>query len=182
MGQLILISGANGSGKSMFAEQWIGKTAGKRYYIATMLSCTEENEQRIQKHRRQRANLRFETVECPYQVKNVPMDADGVLLEDVSNLLANQIFVNGASMEDVFSDICELLHRCRILVAVTISGLREEEYEGETAAYIHSLNVLRQKLLEQAAVAVTLQQHRPMYEKGSVHDLHRIAFGCPIHV
>lgn len=50
MGTLIMISGANGSGKSRYAERIVARTTGERYYIATMRPCSEENLQRIEKH------------------------------------------------------------------------------------------------------------------------------------
>ena len=40
-----------------------------------------------------------------------------VLLEDVSNLLANAMFEKGGSSDSVFRDICALADRCRIFVA-----------------------------------------------------------------
>ena len=43
MGTLIMISGANGSGKSRYAERIVARTTGERYYIATMRPCSEEN-------------------------------------------------------------------------------------------------------------------------------------------
>ena len=44
----ILISGSNGSGKSLFAEQLISKMPEKRCYIATMKVQTEDNIQRVE--------------------------------------------------------------------------------------------------------------------------------------
>ena len=89
MAVLVLISGSNNSGKSVYAEQLIARTSGSRYYIATMRPCTEDNHRRIEKHRAQRKGLGFETLECPCQIGDAPISADGVvLLEDVSNLLA----------------------------------------------------------------------------------------------
>ena len=38
MGRLILVSGANGSGKSAFAEKLAVEVGGELYYIATMCS------------------------------------------------------------------------------------------------------------------------------------------------
>ena len=98
MGTLIMISGANGSGKSRYAERIVARTAGERYYIATMRPCSEENLQRIEKHREQRKDLQFTTLECPYQVGAAAVERDGVvLLEDVSNLLANAMFERGGT-------------------------------------------------------------------------------------
>lgn len=171
MATLVLISGSNNSGKSVYAEQLIVQTKGDRYYIATMRPVTEDNHRRIEKHREQRRGLGFETLECPYQVGNAPVSADSaVLLEDVSNLLANAIFEKGIEPDSVFHDICDLADRCGILVAVTISGLINEGYDKETAAYIDSLNEINRKLLDKAAVAVSMQDGTPVYQKGDIHD------------
>ena len=137
-----------------------------------MQPCTEENHLRIEKHRRQRQGLGFQTLECPYQIGDAPVSTDGVvLLEDVSNLLANAVFEKGNSAENVFLDICALAERCAILVAVTISGLKDEGYEGETADYIHGLNDINKRLFEKAAVAITMRDGIPVCQKGDIHDL-----------
>ena len=152
MGTLIMISGANGSGKSRYAERIVARTTGERYYIATMRPCSEENLQRIEKHREQ-----FTTLECPYQVGAAAVERDGVvLLEDVSNLLANAMFERGGDEASVYADIEALCSRCRLLVAVTITGLRADGYDGETAAYIRALTGLNQRLYDRAAAAVAL--------------------------
>ena len=171
MGKLILISGANSSGKSRYAESIVAKTEGRRYYIATMAVCSEENERRVEKHRRQRQGLGFETLECPHQVGTAAVTPEGVvLLEDVSNLLANNLFETGQDAGAVLADIEALQARCRLLVAVTISGLREEDYDGETAAYIHGLNELNRQLLDRSAAAVVMREQQPVCLKGSVYD------------
>ena len=48
---MILIEGANGSGKSAFAETLVTDWPGDRYYIATMVAETAQNRERIKKHR-----------------------------------------------------------------------------------------------------------------------------------
>lgn len=167
MGAMILVSGANGSGKSLFAEELVGKTRGDRYYIATMAPQTEENFRRVEKHRRQREHLAFTTLEFPYSVGEAPLTtASVVLLEDVSNLLANNIFERGGSMDTVYEDICKLLNRCELLIAVTISGLNHRHYEGETAAYIASLETLNQKLSLLASAVVEMKEGCAHWEKG----------------
>lgn len=172
MGKLILISGANGSGKSLFAESLVEKTEGPRYYIATMDPATEENRVRIQKHRKQRAHLGFETLERSFCVgkDNIPAHSV-VLLEDVSNLLSNVVFVQHGTMETVFADFCSLLRRCRLLIAVTIGGLEETDYCGETAAYVRALNELNGKLFNLADVAVAMEDGKPVFKKGELQDV-----------
>ena len=171
MGTLIMISGANGSGKSRYAERIVARTAGERYYIATMRPCSEENLQRIEKHREQRKDLQFTTLECPYQVGAAAVERDGVLLEDVSNLLANAMFERGGDEASVYADIEALCSRCRLLVAVTITCLRADGYDGETAAYIRALNGLNQRLYDRAAAAVAMKDGAPFAEKGDLDEI-----------
>ena len=123
---LILVTGGNGSGKSRFAEDVAAGFGGKKYYAATMIPYGPEGEARKQKHIAQRTGLGFITIECPFSLGEVPADEnDLVLLEDVSNLLANSMFdvkhhVPPAAVE---TEITALERRCKLLIAVTIGGL-----------------------------------------------------------
>ena len=171
MGKLILISGVNNSGKSIYGEQLAAKLDGPKYYIATMIPQTEENHRRIERHRRQRAGLGFQTLELPYMVSDAQVTVDSlVLLEDISNLLANAMFEQKRNMESVFQDVCVLCDRCRCVIAVTISGLGAEGFDVETISYINALNELNQKLYDQADAAVTMRDRIPYIEKGDVHE------------
>ena len=168
--KLILVSGSNDSGKSLFAEELISRFDGCRYYIATMKPHTEENHQRIEKHRRQREHLHFDTLELPYEVSSAPLEADSaVLLEDVSNLLANVVFEKQGSAAAVLEDILRLKERCQLLVAVTISGYREEDYDGETAAYIQALNNINRQLFLAADIAYEMNNRQAFCVKGEDH-------------
>ena len=172
MGMLIMISGANGSGKSRYAERIVARTMGKRYYIATMRPCSEEDLQRIEKHREQRKGLHFTTLECQTRVGAAAVETGSVvLLEDVSNLLANAMFECGGDEVSVYADIEALLARCRLLIAVTITGLNADGYDGETAAYIRALNGLNQRLYDRAAAVVTMKNGAPFAEKGEPDEI-----------
>ena len=173
MGKLILVSGENSSGKSLFAESLLADCDGKRYYIATMIPETEENYARIEKHKKQRAGLGFTTLELPCDLTNQSIQPDSVvLLEDVSNLLANNIFEKKRTADEVYSDILSLVEANKIVVAVTISGLEANGYDGETALYIESLNQINQKLYNKASVAVIMKNKKPVYEKGEKNDIY----------
>lgn len=164
---MILISGSNGSGKSAFAESLVARTAGARYYIATMMAQTEENLRRIEKHRRQRENLNFTTLELTRDLASAPVTKDSVvLLEDVTNLLGNGIFVHGLSADAVYEDILALAEKCALLIAVTISGLSAEGYDGETAAYIRDTQELNRKLCDAAVAAASMEAGSPVWQKG----------------
>ena len=68
------------------------------------------------------AGMGFTTFEKGLEIRELPLETDSlVLLEDVSNLLVNHIFVGNGSLNDAFEDICAILDRCRVCIAVTIS-------------------------------------------------------------
>lgn len=169
---MILISGSNGSGKSVFAEKLAATAELPRYYIATMVSQTPENDARIAKHRRQRAGLGFTTLELPCHLDRAEIEPDAlVLLEDASNLLANLVFTEGGTLQNALDEITVLRDKCRYLIVVTISGLDETAYEGETAEYIRSMALLNEHLLEMADCAVELVDGKPVTRKGDPYDL-----------
>lgn len=148
-----LILGPNSSGKSLFAENLcVQEKEASLYYLATMISQNEENEQRIQKHRIQRAGKGFQTIEEPWDIHHLSFPADSVvLLEDASNLLANGIFIHHKDAQDAFERILSLARECQKLIIVSISGLTESNsYGKETNCYIRQMNLLNH-LLEEAA-------------------------------
>ena len=174
MGELLLVSGPNDSGKSRWTEALLARDAGPRWYLATMDPRTPENDSRIEKHRRQRAGLGFRTVELPCGLDALsPPPEAAVLLEDVSNLLANLMFQRGGDGDAALGEILSLLRRVRLLAAVTISGLRPEGYSGETADYIRELNRLNLALYAHSAAAVTMERGAPRVEKGDPEALLR---------
>ena len=172
MGKLVLVSGANGSGKSAFAEKLLSRCDCKRYYIATMIPETKNNYERIEKHKKQREGLGFTTLELPYDLSGQNIGYDSVvLLEDVSNLFANNVFDKNKSPQDVFCDIMGLKERCKLVVAVTISGLEDNGYDEETSAYISGVNEINRKLYDESSVAVVMKDGNPVYEKGDEYDV-----------
>lgn len=173
MGNLILISGENGSGKSVFAEKTASSFGGKLYYIATMIPETADDHARIEKHKKQREGLGFTTLELPYGFSDVKFKTDPViLLEDVSNLLANNIFEKKKTADEVFDDIQSLAEKCKVVVAVTISGLKNDGYDEETAMYIDSLNKINKRLYDKASAAVKMIDGKPVFIKGEIYDIY----------
>ena len=63
---IVFITGGAKNGKSSFAQDLAVKLSrgGKRYYIATMIPCDEEDRERIRRHIADRDGLGFETIEC----------------------------------------------------------------------------------------------------------------------
>lgn len=112
---LLFVYGGSGSGKSEYAEQRILE-AGEmpRYYVATMEPFGEEGKKRIERHRKLRDGKGFTTVECATHIEGLRLPEKGaVLLEDLSNLLANEIWSeNGRGWsQDLAEDICQTIER-----------------------------------------------------------------------
>ncbi len=172
MGKLIVISGPNDSGKSRFAETLVCAIPGRRLYIATMVPQTDENLARIEKHRAQREGLGFEVFELPFPVRGAPAEkCDAVLLEDISNLLANGIFDHGANEDAVFGDIIALRDKCAVLAAVTVSGLSPDGWDDETSSYIRALNSLNERLADAADASVEMFRGEPTVRKGDPYGI-----------
>jgi len=110
---LHLITGGSGSGKSEYAERQVQEAGeGRRIYIATMIPYGEDGRQRVERHRRLRSEKNFETVECYTQLKRLSLPEDSiVLLECMSNLVANEIFEREGAHEQTVTAVMEGIDR-----------------------------------------------------------------------
>ena len=96
-----LVIGGSASGKSEYAERHVmALSGGPRIYIATMERFGEEAEARIARHRALRRGRGFETVECCQNIGSLTLpENSNVLLEDLGNLVANEMFTGSGSPE-----------------------------------------------------------------------------------
>lgn len=91
------ISGGAKNGKSTFAQNLalsLDKNK-KHYYIATMISTGQEDDERISRHILDRDGMGFETVECFFNIMDCLKYADknGVFLVDsITALIQNSLF------------------------------------------------------------------------------------------
>lgn len=166
-----LIIGGAGSGKSAFAEALAKRLPGTGIYLATMKAEDPESLQRIERHRRQRADLGFVTVEKAVGLSEAEIPAGAnILLEDLSNLLANEIFSpEGGGPEAARQGLMELADRCDHLTVVSneiFSG--GEENEGETLAYMGHLARLNRELAAKADLVVEVLCGLPNVLKGEL--------------
>lgn len=157
-----LILGPNGSGKSAYAEGIIRKLSGtKRYYIATMIPYGEEGKARVEKHLTMRRDLQMETIEDPYleHIDKVEAGSD-VLLEDVSNLVANTLFEKGKeACDEILNKILSLHNKAENLIVVSIGGIEEDGYDEETMLYIRKLNEMNEALQKIANQTVKMGEN-----------------------
>lgn len=183
---LYLITGASGSGKSEYAELLAAKLADKKrgdrlYYVATMLPRDdEETRTRIERHRKQRGGKGFYTIECPYRLDKIideyNIDEHSVvLLECMSNLLANEMFEETASCSDKHNRIIDgmivkaclkIAGKAKALVIVTNEIFSDGgSYDGLTEEYVRLLGIINSGLTREADAAVEVVCGIPVFLK-----------------
>ena len=117
-----------------------------------MVPQNEENDRRIEKHKRQRDGKGFTTIEEPWNIHEIEIPADSVvLLEDASNLLSNGIFIYRSNADESFRRILALANRCKKLIIVSIGGMTSGEFDEETNNYIDQINHLNEMLTNSAS-------------------------------
>lgn len=182
-----LITGGSGSGKSEYAEQKLMEYAShskrnkKRYYIATMMPFGKETEEKIARHRRLRAGKGFETIECYTDLKKAAevlqtKETGSVLLECMSNLVANEMFQESGAGENTVNAVMEGIRSLREqtgdLVIVTNEIFSEAaRYEGETEIYQRYLGEINQKLAVLSDQVVEVVYGIPVYHKQELAPL-----------
>ena len=172
---MIVVTGGSGSGKSAYAEKQILQFGVMpRYYIATMENRDAESQKRVDRHRAMRADKKFVTVECPYDLQEVQMEQEGaVLLECMSNLVANELFIKDGmshmeqTVEKIMHGIQILKAQCRHLVVVTNEVFSDGlQYDEWTREYIRCLGMVNQSLSELADQVVEVVYTVPVMQKG----------------
>ena len=138
---IVLLTGGSGCGKSTYAEKIIAAMPKeKRAYIATMQVYDEESVRRVARHRAQRADKGFFTIECEKELASARIeDGSVVLLEDLVNLVANEMF-DGGDVSRIIPALDDLAARCRHLVMVTNDVFSDGEvYSESTQEYLRVL-------------------------------------------
>ena len=168
---LTLIIGGAGSGKSAFAENLVRGLPGQRVYLATMEPFDAECRARIEKHRAQRAAFGFTTVERYTDLSGAPLPAGAnVLMEDLSNLLANEMFSPAGGGEDAVRRGLHSLNTAAENLTVVTNELFSggADYAEETLAYLRALARLNRKLAAEAGLVVEVVCGLPNVLKGEL--------------
>jgi len=140
---ITLIIGGSGSGKSAYAEKLVKQISeNNRIYIATMCVWDKESEIRVARHRAQRKELGFETIECPVRLEGIEIPEDAtVLLEDIPNLVANEMFDENGDVSRIAPSLRKLAGRCKNLIMVTGNIFADgNDYDPETKEYMRLLS------------------------------------------
>ena len=168
---IALITGGSGCGKSVYAEQLGARLMGTaRHYIATMRVCDAEAENRVRRHRAQRAGAGYATIECPLDLASAGVLPGSVaLLEDVPNILANEMFEPGGDLERIRPALEGWMEACAHLLIVTndvfSDGVR---YDALTMEYMRRLAELNAWIAARADSVTELVFSLPVAIKGAL--------------
>ena len=174
---MVLVVGGSGSGKSSYAEKTAVSLAQagmkkhpagiplcqeirakmRMYYLATMQVFDDEGRKKAARHRNLRNGKGFFTIEQPTRISGaLEKMEDGdrtVLLECISNLMANQMFSEEKVMtemqvaENVIRDIKMLKEQTNHFVVVSNNVFEDGiTYDETTTKYIQVMGKINQKL------------------------------------
>ena len=121
MASIVLITGGSRSGKSAFARKLAEGTPGRRGFVATCPPVDDEMRQRIDRHRNERVDAGWETIEETTDLAGVlGRTADfGVLLVDCLTLWVNNLMYEKEkeeaqlSEDDIAAACGSVLDACR---------------------------------------------------------------------
>ena len=147
---MYVISGPQGSGKSIKAENYIASIddGENKAYIATMVPYGEEGAARVARHRAQREGKGYITYEQPRNLYElVPtLKSRGhrtALLECASNLIGNEMYYEGnknLSDEELVSlviDEVKAIEACVDTLVVVSNDFDDSvDYDEETRRYV----------------------------------------------
>ncbi len=154
-----VVFGASGSGKSEYAENLACALAGeneRKYYIAAMMPYGSEGRKRIARHRELRRGKGFTTIEQQRNISQVLGKIENphnstLLIECMSNLVANEMFDEDGHSEKIFEECRTIIKKCSNIVVVTNDVFSDGcSYNDKTRAYIECLAGINRQLFNAA--------------------------------
>ena len=140
----ILISGGCKNGKSSLAQdlacEYAKKTGCRPIYFATMIPYDSEDEERIEKHRADRKDLGFITIECGKNLSETIKNMESgrvVLFDSLTALIANELFdqddfLNPSLPEKLKSDLSALIEKSDSVIFVSDGIFSDGKIYDET--------------------------------------------------
>ena len=171
---LVVVTGGSGSGKSAFAEDRVLSFGeSRRIYIATMQAFDEESHRRIRRHRRMRSGKGFETIERYTELDELILPKNCVvLLECMSNLVANEMFeeqgAHDRTVSEVTKGIENLLEQAAHVVIVTNEIFSDAVvFDGDMDSYLEYLGKINQAAAQRADEVVEVIYGIPVFHKSA---------------
>jgi adenosylcobinamide kinase/adenosylcobinamide-phosphate guanylyltransferase len=182
MGKIILVTGGCRSGKSRFAQETIERFPGSRCFIATCPVVDKESEERIERHKQDRKNRNWNTLEEELNLSGAVGAAsvyDNVLV-DCLTLWVNNIMYNakGADInEDYISKLCgEVIAEVEkvsgnVLFVTNEVGLGIVPENKEARLYRDLVGRCNSEFAKASEVAILVSCGLPVYLKGNKNEI-----------
>lgn len=178
-----LITGGSGSGKSAYAESEICRLREESqstglYYIATMFPNDSETLCKIKRHQDLRKGNAFHTLECYIGLQRLAFEmresfareSACVLLECMSNLTANELYMDGGAGElaeqEILQGIGVLQESCAHLVVVTNEVFSDGPVSAEMERYLEVLGRINCEMADRADRVTEVVYGIPVCIKG----------------
>ncbi len=166
---MVLVIGGSASGKSEFCENLAVRIGKKKLYVATMRPFGSEAEKRIKRHRELRRGKGFFSVDCYKNLIEIQSRKayDTVMLECMSNLVANEMF-------EEHGDVSSIVHQVKILQKefehffIVSNDVFSDgaPYSKETMEYIQNLGAINREIAALADVLIEVVAGIPLIHKG----------------
>ena len=170
---MTLVTGGSGSGKSEYAEnRTLAYSRENLIYVATMVAFDDEAHRKIARHRKMRQEKNFTTRECYVDLKSLDLNKENtVLLDCMSNLVANEMYQENGAHEDTVKQIVEgvksIKDQVSNLVIVTNEVFSDGiDYDEESKCYINYLGEINKELAKMADEVIEVVYTIPIYHKG----------------
>lgn len=189
---ILLITGGSGSGKSEYAERRVQESGlPVCYYLATMEVWGQEEQKKVERHRRLRSGKGFRTLEIPRHLEQAKIGTEpsrtAILLECMTNLAANELFgpeqdwekmskpqqkqLRLEAEERIMEGIRFLERQCALLVIVTGQvGQDGGDYDAGTRSYIRLLGEINCRIAAMAEETVEVVVGIPCILSGKEVD------------
>lgn len=130
----------------------------------------EESVRKIERHKKMRKGKGFETFEIYEDIKNIRIERnyDGIILECISNVLANEMFGGKSSSpcEDIFAAVEYICRKsCYTVVITNEISSDGVVYEAETETYKKNMSIINRKLAEAADCVIEIVYSIPVVLK-----------------
>jgi len=172
---LIFVTGGVASGKSEIAEGLsVSVNRGKMVYIATMNADEEESRKRVHKHSNMRRGKGFDTLEAPHSLAlyfDGLKGCDTALLECLTNLTANEMYLAGRSGQDTVKyigrtvgELNQKIDNLIIVSGIIYSGINP--YDKFTEEYLKVLGRINCSIAQAADIVIEAVCSIPVIHKG----------------
>lgn len=167
---ITLVTGGSKCGRSRYAEKLLVNSKNK-IYIATMQPFGEEAYRTIERHRKLRAGKGFVTIEQYTDMEKAEIPrCDGILLECIANLTANEMFSETPADDipgKIMKGITHLSEQTGHLVIVTSQvGSDGIDYSPETMRYIENMGKINALIADTADNVIECVYGIPVTLKG----------------